>query len=166
MKGCARHISLCLTVGYQFPRRNHHIRIPLRINLIGLCQKAHIHIRDTYLPDLPPRKYWRGTIPYTSQRSIDIRALGSHYLVYQLDSNTKPLVTLNYRCLALVHGKHTRIITRRGTIQFDDDSIQQRENGGNDSVRRSPRTTTNADSRAPNAKRLRTDQEGSIRLGK
>ena len=97
----ARHISLCLTVGYQFPRRTHHIRIPLRINLIGLCQKAHICIReDTYLPDLPPRKYWRRTTPCITQMSIDIRALGSHYLVYQLDSKTKPSVTLNYRCLA------------------------------------------------------------------
>jgi hypothetical protein len=101
MKRCARHISLCLTMGYQFPRRNHHILIPLRISHIGLCQKAHIYIRDTYLPDLHPRKNWRWTIPCTSHMSIDIGALGSHYLVYQLDSNTKPPVTLDYRCLAM-----------------------------------------------------------------
>ena len=73
-----------------------------------------------------------------------MRVKDSHYLVYQLDSNTKPLVTLNYRCLALVHGKYTRIIIRRETIHRDDDIIQYSESGGNDSVRRSLRATTDA----------------------
>ena len=42
-------------------------------------------------------------VPHISHVHQTSEQLGSHYLVYQLDSNTKPWVTLNYRCLVFVH---------------------------------------------------------------